>query len=40
MDFSEKLLLGGQEILFAEFLIAAAVVVFICVKKLGTKLQS
>ena len=38
--FHELDVLGGQEILFAEFLIATAVVVFICVKKLGTKLQS
>lgn len=27
----------GKEILFAEFLIATAIVVFICVKKLGKK---
>ena len=38
--FHELDVLGGQEILFAEFLIETAVVVFICVKKLGTKLQS
>ena len=35
--FHELDVLGGQEILFAEFLIATAVVVFICVKKLGKK---
>ena len=36
--FFHKLdVLGGKEILFAEFLIATAVVVFICVKKLGKK---
>ncbi len=29
--------LGGKEILFAEFLIATAIVVFICAKKLGKK---
>ena len=33
--FHEFDVLGGQEILFAEFLIATAVVFFICVKKLG-----
>ena len=35
--FFEYGVLGGKEILFAEFLIATAVVVFICVKKLGKK---
>lgn len=35
--FHEFDVLGDQEILFAEFLIATAVVVFICVKKLGKK---
>ena len=35
--FHQLDVLGGQEILFAEFLIATAVVVFICVKKLGKK---
>lgn len=29
--------MGGQEILFAEFLIASAIVIFICVKKLGKR---
>lgn len=32
--FHELDVLGGKEILFAEFLMATAVVVFICVKKL------
>lgn len=35
--FHELDVSGGQEILFAEFLIATAVVIFICVKKLGKK---
>lgn len=35
--FYELDVLGGKAILFAEFLIATAVVVFICVNKLGKK---
>lgn len=35
--FHELDVLGGQEILFAEFLIATAIVVFICAKKLDKK---
>lgn len=35
--FHEFDVLGGQEILFAEFLIATAIVIVICVKKLGKK---
>lgn len=35
--FFELAVLGGQEILFAEFFIATAVVIVICVKKLGKK---
>ena len=35
--FHELDVLFGKEIFFAEFLIATAVVVFICAKKLGKK---
>ena len=35
--FFEFEVMGGQEILFAEFLIACSIVIFICVKKLGKR---
>lgn len=35
--FFEFEVMGGQEILFAEFLIASAIAIFICVKKLGKR---
>lgn len=35
--FFEFDVLGGQEVILAEFLIATAIVIFICVKKLDKK---
>ena len=35
--FFQFAVLGGKEVLLAEFLIATAIVIIICVKKLGKK---